>query len=1002
MGIAVLSFMGRIGHEAVAGIAMIVLPNFPRPIPVLALIALVGVESPRPATASSSSPQPVARVMLQYGHASPISAADWTPDGRYLVTGSTDGQLLVWDLAGHIVGQAALGSSDERTVVERIKVAPDGRTVAVDELYFEDMWDNGVASELHRRSYLYRFGDAAATTTGQVDLAPTWKADTRFLAGTRAMKTALFTRADWPRSRLGWTLARVDGALAMRWGPTTVKLTGALGAASDEGDRRLENKALDFERRWAAIQAQIDDPGTAASPGPAPIDRSSAPAFSPDGAMLAWVERDGPAASVHWLDLKGGAALPVVRLPAGPPPSAIDWSGPTTVIVARGAGASVAVDARQAKIVTAPLATRIDNQNAIAACATGQATLPFCLNKAGMVEVANAVTGRPICTAALDEGDPIPAKFAVVSADRRTIALQSASGYTTFFGIPSSPAGARAKCPEGAAFRALPGRIGFHPTAMLFWTEGRGGSLTFTPIDKAGTPDAALFTLYRLPGDRFFVRDAVGRYDSDLGPDADAVRWQVSDAPFRSFPAQTFMRDYFEPRLIARLIDCTIANGCGAAFPAVSPIAALNRVLPDVSIVKVTPGADPATAIVTVRVADGADPGAANGKTRSGTYDVRLFLDNRLIAQVPNVATPTDLTAWRTAYRLPAASATGGTEISFTVPMPTAAGAEKAAFSAYAFNEDRVKSDTARAIYRRPPVAPAPRRAFVVTIGIDAYDDPKLTLNFSANDANLVAERLAAIPGYEVHRRTLAGVVGADGTVRRVTRADIVAVLHSLSDGPDAARPDDIVIISFSGHGWADAAGNFYLFPADASWPATAPAPDTTTLISSGDLAELLNPIRAAEITVVIDACHSAAGVAASGFKPGPMGDAGLGQLAFDKGIRILAASQADDVALESSALRQGLLTYALAAEGLTATGGRADLNADGDITIDEWLRYGVARLPSLSEDVKLGKSVADTTDARGFKVVLGPDYRPQPQQPSLFDFTGTPSPVILRKVSGK
>ena len=262
--------------------------------------------------------------------------------------------------------------------------------------------------------------------------------------------------------------------------------------------------------------------------------------------------------------------------------------------------------------------------------------------------------------------------------------------------------------------------------------------------------------------------------------------------------------------------------------------------------------------------------------------------------------------------RVPAAL--GGTEIRFTVALPTAPGTEAADFSAYAFNDDRVKSDTAHAAYRRPAVEAAPRRAFVVTIGIDAYDDPRLKLNFSANDARLVADRLAAIPDYEVHRLSLAGATGADGKTTRVTRADIVALLASLTgDGPDAARPDDIVIISFSGHGWADPAGNFYLFPADRVWPAGAAAPDLATLISSGDLAQLLLPVRAAEITLVIDACHSAASVAASGFKPGPMGDAGLGQLAFDKGIRILAASQADDVALESAVLRQGLLTFALA-----------------------------------------------------------------------------------------
>ena len=56
------------------------------------------------------------------------------------------------------------------------------------------------------------------------------------------------------------------------------------------------------------------------------------------------------------------------------------------------------------------------------------------------------------------------------------------------------------------------------------------------------------------------------------------------------------------------------------------------------------------------------------------------------------------------------------------------------------------------------------------------------------------------------------------------------------------------------------------------------------------------------------------------GFKPGPMGIRALGQLSYDKGMRISTASQADNVALESSLIRQGLLTYAFIHDKLEAT----------------------------------------------------------------------------------
>jgi hypothetical protein len=102
--------------------------------------------------------------------------------------------------------------------------------------------------------------------------------------------------------------------------------------------------------------------------------------------------------------------------------------------------------------------------------------------------------------------------------------------------------------------------------------------------------------------------------------------------------------------------------------------------------------------------------------------------------------------------------------------------------------------------------------------------------------------------------------------------------------------------------------------------------------------------VDAGEMALMIDACHSAASVEVPGFKPGPMGDRGLGQLAYDKGMRILAATQADDVALESEKLEQGLLSYALVRDGLGLKEGktrRADLNGDGRVMLQEWLEYG-------------------------------------------------------------
>src|SRR6185503_8159147 len=101
---------------------------------------------------------------------------------------------------------------------------------------------------------------------------------------------------------------------------------------------------------------------------------------------------------------------------------------------------------------------------------------------------------------------------------------------------------------------------------------------------------------------------------------------------------------------------------------------------------------------------------------------------------------------------------------------------------------------------------------------------------------------------------------------------------------------------------------------------------------------------------MIIDACHSAAAVQSEGFKPGPMGSRGLGQLAYDKRMKILAATQSDNIAREFRELNQSVLTYVLTKEGIQE--GRADFKPiDQIVTLTEWLQYGEARVPKWYEE---------------------------------------------------
>jgi hypothetical protein len=223
------------------------------------------------------------------------------------------------------------------------------------------------------------------------------------------------------------------------------------------------------------------------------------------------------------------------------------------------------------------------------------------------------------------------------------------------------------------------------------------------------------------------------------------------------------------------------------------------------------------------------------------------------------------------------------------------------------------------------------------------------------------------------------------------------------ADKLEKVTPDDLVLIAFSSHGYTDKQGNFYIIPYNTGPVANGQiTPEVLKhCISSEELSEWVRDIDSGEMVMVVDTCHSAATVEAEGFRPGPMGSRGLGQLAYDKGMRILAASQADDVALENEKLQQGLLTYALMHDGIDAE--QADYDPkDGKVTLEEWLRYALERVPSLYEEVKLGqvqtfaKGSKDTGVNESLTGGASSLKKNGFQQPSLFDYKRHSQKVVL------
>lgn len=110
------------------------------------------------------------------------------------------------------------------------------------------------------------------------------------------------------------------------------------------------------------------------------------------------------------------------------------------------------------------------------------------------------------------------------------------------------------------------------------------------------------------------------------------------------------------------------------------------------------------------------------------------------------------------------------------------------------------------------------------------------------------------------------------------------------------------------------------------------------------------------------------------------MNSKGLAQLAYEKGMYVLAAAQSYQAALEAAQLGHGLLTYALVQEGLRK--GEADSRAarDGRIVVREWFDYAAERVPRmrveqlmLKRGLKVGSAVPTADRAAAEEEVQRP-----------------------------
>jgi hypothetical protein len=196
-----------------------------------------------------------------------------------------------------------------------------------------------------------------------------------------------------------------------------------------------------------------------------------------------------------------------------------------------------------------------------------------------------------------------------------------------------------------------------------------------------------------------------------------------------------------------------------------------------------------------------------------------------------------------------------------------------------------------------------------VCVGVNDYDQAGLKLGSARQDAEAVFDALDKYcTGAKNHFRAAAGpkpLVDKDATRDAVLKA---------INGARAAgvKPGDLVVMFFGGHGVVQQ-GDFYLLTCEAN---TA-KPLKGQSLSGEDLRQALSELPCS-VLLLMDACHSAAGVQALKLKPAT--DDLTRSLTDDQvAVTVLAAAMGHETAGEQK--EHGLFTQALLG-GLKADGG--------------------------------------------------------------------------------
>jgi WD40 repeat protein len=223
---------------------------------------------------------------------------------------------------------------------------------------------------------------------------------------------------------------------------------------------------------------------------------------------------------------------------------------------------------------------------------------------------------------------------------------------------------------------------------------------------------------------------------------------------------------------------------------------------------------------------------------------------------------------------------------------------------------------------------------YVLSIGINKYENEAMTLTYARPDAQAFADVINAKGGKLFNKIHVYTLLDKDATKAKI--------LTTLDEMTKLMKKEDVFVWFYAGHG-SMVNNEFYFITSEVTGMYQQDKLKSALYVK--DLQEKFKLLPALKQVVFIDACQSGSSVEALAMRGGAEEKA-LAQLSRSSGIHVMASSESQQQSAEIKSLNHGVFTYVL----LEALNGKADgAPLDQKVTVYEIKSYIDDQVPDIS-----------------------------------------------------